>query len=278
MSLLIPITIALSAVIQLLAAVVALSRLSLAGSFRTAWICVSLALFLMLQRRLVSLWYVYAGEQEDLVNSFLGLAVSVFMLIGLLGLKRLFIQMHKHANELQNLANTDFLTGLKNRRYFREQVEHELLRAQRNKSQFSLLMIDIDFFKRINDNYGHHIGDIVLQEVAHHCEQAVRKADFVGRFGGEEFVIFLPESTFENALEVADRLRKNIEKTILAEVGNEKIQITVSIGLVNTNQAKHSVDKLLDIADKALYEAKTNGRNRVCSNRLGKLNNLKSSL
>ncbi|WP_045778940.1 GGDEF domain-containing protein, partial [Methylocucumis oryzae] len=172
--------------------------------------------------------------------------------------------MHEQTNNLQNIANTDFLTGLNNRRYFRERVEHELLRAQRRNTRFSLLMLDIDFFKRVNDNYGHQMGDIVLQKVAQHCQQAVRKVDIVGRFGGEEFVLFLPDSSFANALEIAERLRKGIETSVLAYVDSETIHVTISIGVVNTNQASSSVDKLLDTADKALYEAKRNGRNQIC--------------
>ena len=258
------ITLFLSAITQALAALIALRGLHLAGSFRLSWICISVALFLMLQRRLVPIWHVYAGGHEDPLNTCIGLAVSVFMLFGIIGLKRLFQLMHNHEAELENLAHTDFLTGLNNRRYFMKKVQQELTRALRYQSKFSLLMFDIDFFKQVNDSYGHHIGDIVLQKVADYCQKTVRSVDIIGRIGGEEFAVFLPESDYENALDVAERLRKGIEETLLASVGDKEIHVTVSIGLVSADSAGRSIDELLDLADKALYEAKTSGRNKIC--------------
>jgi diguanylate cyclase (GGDEF)-like protein len=257
----------LSAIAQALAAIIALRELHLAGSFRLSWICISIALFLMLQRRLLPIWHVYNGGQEDQLNTYIGLAISVFMLWGIMGLKRLFQLMHDHELELEKLAHTDFLTGLVNRRYFMEKVAQELNRALRYQSKFSLLMFDIDFFKQVNDSYGHHIGDIVLQKVAQYCQKTVRSVDIIGRIGGEEFAVFLPESDYENALDVAERLRKGIEKTLLASVGGKEVYVTVSIGLVSVDSVGRSIDALLDMADKALYEAKTSGRNKTCRSR-----------
>lgn len=257
------ITLILSATIQAIAAVLALRGLQLAGEFRLSWICISVALFLMLQRRLVPIWHVYAGEHEDPLNTLIGLAVSVFMLCGIIGLKRLFQLMHAHELELEKLADTDFLTGLNNRRYFMQKVAQELTRVRRYPSRFSLLMLDIDFFKRVNDTYGHHIGDIVLQNVANYCQKTLRGVDILGRIGGEEFAVFLPESDAEKAWEVAERLRQGIADTQLTRVGDNAIHVTVSIGLVSADDAIYSLDELLDRADQALYAAKNGGRNKV---------------
>ncbi|OAI09907.1 hypothetical protein A1359_18190 [Methylomonas lenta] len=258
------ITLILSATTQALAAIIALRGLHLAGSFRLSWICISAALFLMLERRVIPIWHIYAGRQEDPLNTFIGLAVSLLMLCGVIGLKRLFQLMHANEVELERLAHTDFLTGLNNRRYFMKKVKQELIRAVRYDSAFSLMMLDIDFFKKVNDTYGHHIGDIVLQKVARHCQKTVRSIDIIGRLGGEEFAVFLPESGYDRAYDVAERLRSGIEETLLECVGDNLLHVTVSIGLVSTGHTGNSIDELLDLADKALYEAKTSGRNRIC--------------
>lgn len=257
------IALVLSVLFQTGAALIALHGLRLAGSFRLAWICISIALFLMVGRRLVPLWQVRAWGDLDPLNTYIGLAISLFMLLGVFGLKQLFRQMHDQKDEMEKLAQTDFLTGLNNRRYFMERGGQELIRALRYKSEVSFLMLDIDFFKKVNDTYGHQTGDVVLKEVARHCQKTLRSIDIIGRLGGEEFAIFLPEAACEVAFEVAERLRKGIEQRPMAHVEDKPIYVTVSIGLFSGLHEGDTLEKLLEQADQGLYAAKESGRNRV---------------
>lgn len=167
-----------------------------------------------------------------------------------------------HLLELQ--AHTDVLTGLANRRHFFEVAEAELERSRRYETPLSLLMLDIDRFKEVNDAHGHRAGDRVLQQLARTCLEVLRSVDVVGRVGGEEFAILLPETSLEGAVEVAERLR---EAVALAEVAREEgvpLRITVSIGVAML-AGTVNLDTLLSQADAALYDAKRTGRNRVCA-------------
>lgn len=172
-------------------------------------------------------------------------------------------------DKLANQARVDYLTNLSNRRYFMEQAEAELHRAHRYESPLALLMIDIDHFKNINDNYGHKTGDMVLQKLSDLLKQSLREVDVLGRIGGEEFAILLPESRLENAMEVAERLRLQVVNIKLLEEKGEAVNFTVSIGVALLNNDKlmntsKSLDALFSSADEALYKAKHNGRNCVC--------------
>lgn len=162
-----------------------------------------------------------------------------------------------------NQARVDYLTNLSNRRYFMEQAEEELHRAQRYKMPLSLLMLDIDHFKLINDSYGHKTGDQVLQKLSELLQQSLREVDVLGRIGGEEFAILLPESNMEQAVEVAERLRVQVANAKLLEVNGALIRFTVSVGVAFSYNADKNLDKLLAEADEALYKAKNSGRNCV---------------
>nr|WP_317265668.1 diguanylate cyclase [Arthrospira sp. SH-MAG29] len=164
--------------------------------------------------------------------------------------------------ELEKLATTDPLTGIANRRHLLTLGEREFQRTHRYKNPFSVLMIDIDHFKLINDNYGHSIGDKALKIMADITVNALRKVDIFGRFGGEEFVVFLPETKADEALVVAERIREAIATTPIY-VDDQTIHITVSIGVTIYNSSEISLDGLLMEADKALYDAKKQGRNQV---------------
>jgi diguanylate cyclase (GGDEF)-like protein len=163
-------------------------------------------------------------------------------------------------------ANFDHLTGMCNRRYFMDLAERELERARRYQKPLAILGVDIDYFKRINDNYGHKAGDIALQKFAVTCHEVVRQTDLVGRMGGEEFAILLPETDLGRAREIAERLRKRVEESELSLPDGETVlHFTVSIGLTLLPAAgeKTELDALLHKADMALYQAKNAGRNRV---------------
>lgn len=188
---------------------------------------------------------------------------------------RLIEIMSKHAGialenailyeEIKLLAITDELTGLHNYRYFSSKLEEEILRSQRYHKKFSLIIIDIDNFKFINDNYGHKQGDLVLKTLAKIMKDTIRAVNILARYGGEEFTIILPEENMKGAKIVAERLRANIEKhnfSSLAESGS--LKITISLGIAEYPVNGKSEDQLVRNADKALYQAKAEGKNKVC--------------
>ncbi len=167
-------------------------------------------------------------------------------------------------SRLEDLAFRDGLTNLYNHRYFQEILEKELQRAQRYKNDLSLILFDIDFFKTINDNYGHPAGDQVLANLARQVEAAVRPSDIVARYGGEEFAVILPE-TKESGMKVfAERLRRCV-LGITTIVDSREIKVTISSGAVHFNPDQREITKqeLIDTADRALYMSKENGKNRV---------------
>ncbi|MCF8002305.1 MAG: GGDEF domain-containing protein [Halanaerobiales bacterium] len=167
--------------------------------------------------------------------------------------------------EIIYLNYHDSLTDLYNRRYFMQAGKKEIERAKRYNEQLSLMMIDIDHFKNVNDTYGHLIGDEVLKSLASILKESVRNVDTVGRLGGEEFGIILPKSSLDKAKPVGERLRKNIEDNIF-KFEEAKISITISIGITTYNQNTKNIDNLIHKADLALYEAKNRGRNCVVTN------------
>jgi diguanylate cyclase (GGDEF)-like protein len=165
--------------------------------------------------------------------------------------------------ELRSRAETDPLTGVANRRRFHQSLEIECLRFTRNRLPLSVLMIDLDYFKDVNDEYGHPVGDAVLRIVAQLLLLSLRKTDLLARYGGEEFAVLLPETRLEGAKVIAERIRRTVcEKPILAE--GFHIQVSVSAGTAShLNDAEATPEILLKKADLALYRAKALGRNRV---------------
>lgn len=163
---------------------------------------------------------------------------------------------------MRELATTDSLTGLFNRRRFMELCDREYSRSLRYGRALSMFMMDIDHFKLVNDEHGHDVGDQVLRSISETAIMALRGADIIGRIGGEEFAVLLPETENGSALEVAERLRLSIERSSI-ETTAGSLNITVSIGVSSMAPDITSVDKLLKRADVALYDAKQSGRNRV---------------
>jgi diguanylate cyclase (GGDEF)-like protein len=171
----------------------------------------------------------------------------------------------------RQLAITDPLTGIFNRRHFYQLSNSELQRTYRYCRPLAVLMIDIDYFKRVNDSYGHAIGDQVLQALAGLVREALRSIDIFARYGGEEFIVLLPETDLRAVRPIAERLCRKIAETPLPIEPNH-INITISIGASAFDPSvqllpsadKRTLDELIDLADKALYEAKIAGRNRVC--------------
>lgn len=171
------------------------------------------------------------------------------------------VSMQCNLERLELISKTDSLTGLYNRRYIMEKLENELINYKKNKKKFSLIVADIDYFKKINDSFGHDCGDQVLKAVAQNLQNAVRERGFVSRWGGEEFLILLPETESEDGLILADKIRKIIEEEII-EYNGIQISITLTFG-VAVNEDYEMIDDTLKKADDALYEGKGQGRNCV---------------
>ncbi|MBK1649673.1 sensor domain-containing diguanylate cyclase [Rhabdochromatium marinum] len=168
-------------------------------------------------------------------------------------------------HQLQHLAVIDPLTGLYNRRFGITRLNEEFQRAARTETPLSLLMLDIDYFKRINDEHGHLVGDRVLVEVSQRFRQLMREDDIVVRYGGEEFLMLLPGATTDNARVLAERICRTIDKHII-ETAHLRLRVTISIGLACfPEQEVNSPENLIAQADDALYQAKQTGRNCVCS-------------
>ena len=163
--------------------------------------------------------------------------------------------------ELERLAMTDPLTGLANRRTFFDQAREFFNYAPHPVSQLSVFMLDIDQFKNVNDQFGHAVGDEVLQEIANRLSRSLRPGDLIGRYGGEEFAVLLPRTESKTAVQIAERLRLTIANSpIETQQGN--LSVTISVGISRSGEVATSLDDLLRYADEALYEAKRTGRNR----------------
>jgi diguanylate cyclase (GGDEF)-like protein/PAS domain S-box-containing protein len=181
--------------------------------------------------------------------------------------KKMEEELKKAKVEAESLASTDYLTGIMNRRAFMLRFAEELNRARREKYFVSLILIDIDFFKAINDTYGHFAGDTILQQFANALSANIRPYDFLGRHGGEEFIVCLPNTDREQAVIVAERMRRAVEAlTIQVDTIDEKIKLTASFGVASPISGfEESIDSLIMQADSAMYKAKSTGRNRVCT-------------
>jgi len=182
-----------------------------------------------------------------------------------LKIKSLQDELKRSNDLLRQLSNTDPLTLLYNRRYMSEMLEKEMQRSERKGNHLSLIMIDIDRFKQVNDQYGHQNGDQVLVTVANLSRVGLRSYDFAARYGGEEFVLILPETAHEDALTIAERLRSRVEKHLFTGA-LKGLKVTVSMGVATyPTDFIASLADLVREADEAMYRAKTAGRNRVYS-------------
>ncbi len=182
-------------------------------------------------------------------------------------LESLFSEINKY----KELSLTDHLTGLYNKRYFQMRLREETARAGRYKQALALIFCDIDHFKSINDNYGHHHGDVILKEVGEllgggmgelKVVSRLRKSDIVARYGGEEFVVILPETTAKSAALAAEKMRVTIEGYTFV-IGSEEIKVTMSFGVSELDDTVHDPEDLIRRADAAMYKAKGSGRNKV---------------
>lgn len=188
--------------------------------------------------------------------------IKPYSLVVLLARVRAALREKERQDLLEKWATTDPLTELYNRRHFFDLAERELERSRRLKSELSFIMLDIDFFKQVNDQYGHLTGDNALILLSGILKDALRKVDFCCRFGGEEFVLCLPDTPSQGAWEVAERIRTQVACTPLPTQNNQEIYIQVSLGIASSKR-EHSVEVILKRADEALYQAKESGRNQT---------------
>jgi len=174
------------------------------------------------------------------------------------------VTAHNLILNLKESATTDFLTGLNNTRsfdtYFNKSIKNSLEKGE----QLSFLMVDIDFFKKINDTYGHSVGDFILKEFGKIIVSSCRTFDLVSRMGGEEFSVVLPNCPLSKTLEIAERIRRNMENYNFITENNKSVHITVSIGVAVYPDTINNVEQITERADEGLYKAKQSGRNKVC--------------
>jgi len=212
------------------------------------------------QNHLYAVFSIAGAEEKDLakievLSSFLALLVKKISLY----------------ETIRELSIVDDLTGVFVRRHFMERLKEEIKRSQRFKTPLSLLMLDIDHFKRYNDDFGHLVGDATLKRVSEMLKMNVRRVDLVGRYGGEEFIVVMPETRQKDALEVAERIRSSIARNLF-KIYHVETKVTVSQGIatydpqnsqLSPDDAVAVVDRLIQASDKCLYQAKEDGRNRV---------------
>ncbi|MGD8858538.1 MAG: diguanylate cyclase [Myxococcales bacterium] len=181
----------------------------------------------------------------------------------LLRIKRMHDQIHAAKEKLATLAVKDELTGLYNYRYLQTRMAEEYKRAERYREPLACVMLDVDHFKRVNDQHGHDVGDDVLREVASRLLEAVREVDVVARYGGEEFLLVLPSTNFSGALTVAERVWRSVGEDELRTGGPGAITVSLGVAVYPSRDIR-SKDQLIKAADRALYQAKHDGRNRIC--------------
>lgn len=170
-------------------------------------------------------------------------------------------QLNREA--LNIMAHTDVLTGLNNRRQFIQLANYHIHHQSKPLQPLSLLIFDVDKFKNINDQFGHYIGDHVLQQIAETCRHTLRSQDIIARFGGEEFIILLPQTHLRQAQDIAERLRRAIADDYLELDTLQKLKFTVSIGVAEFGQKNRDLQSVIRMADQALYQAKSAGRNQI---------------
>ena len=238
------------------------------GKLKAKWKILRLLIFLFIVG-----YFLFAGTLWMFRDSLGMLSLIPSLLLFLGGIFVFFVGQLalKTTNDIKDLAVlkqesiTDALTGLRNRRYFDQRISEEVALSTRYKLPLTLMLIDVDHFKKINDTYGHTVGDEVLQTLSKIIQNVVRDSDIVARYGGEEIVIITPNTTKEEAAILAERLREKVEQTKVATIATtqEVVQVTISIGLCSLSPIITDKEALLEESDQSLYLAKKHGRNRV---------------
>lgn len=201
--------------------------------------------------------YQLSEQHIDFINNLSGQAALAFQN------SHMYSQLKQQAKVLEKQAITDGLTGLFNHRTFQQKLSDELTRSRRYGMPLSLILFDIDFFKKFNDTYGHQFGDEVLRTISGLIHDSIRTVDIAARYGGEEFAIILPHTDLEGALFVAERIRTEVDQHVFSnQEGTLNVGVTISLGVAQWN-GYDPKNKLVEASDQALYKAKHNGRNQV---------------
>jgi diguanylate cyclase (GGDEF)-like protein len=242
------------------------------SQLKWAWLALAAGLFLMIGRRITALWDIQFLDSFNLMDAALSVPISLFLLIGVIGIRKI-IQTEVARNDLlSTITQIDPLTGAYSRAEIQFRIIQEIARYQRNNQSFSVLEIDIDHFKKVNDTYGHDAGDIVLNALIQLLKSELRISDSIGRIGGEEFLVLLPKTDRQEAIQIAERMRLVIQNSSITINDTLSIQITISIGvaMINSsylNEQNHQniMQSLVQQVDQAMYQAKNNGRNCCCA-------------
>ena len=256
------------------ATIFAIAAFRLAGRYRFGWIILALGLLIMLGRRLNPLLIIQETGTYNVLDASLATIISLLLLVGVFSISKLVQDWQMQSLQLTKLLSQDFLTQVMSKSEIIKKGEIEIDRCKRSGHTLAVLELDIDHFKRVNDEYGHQAGDDILKGLAQHCDDILREIDLFGRIGGEEFLAILPETNVEQAFEVAERLRKNISNCTYKTRCNQHLKITVSIGITIYSPKDEPLikltnseilEKLMENADKAMYQAKAAGRNKVAT-------------
>lgn len=237
--------------------------------YQSGWAFLSIALLIMIYRRISPLIYIYETHIVILTDAIAALVISLFLLLGVLGLKKIVLDLEEKNKQLKSQAKVDILTGAFTHDEAYHRGKDDVARSYRNKKPIGFIMIDLDYFKRVNDHYGHLAGDFILKKLSQICKKEIRNVDTFARFGGEEFLAILPGIDNPQLKELANRLRIKIEKFNFKYL-DEKINVNISAGtsLFDPTRDKNkninsTFLKYVKRADDAMYIAKAKGRNRV---------------
>jgi diguanylate cyclase (GGDEF)-like protein len=224
----------------------------------------------MIGRRISPLLLFYNSGHYNLPDALLALVISLLIFLGVTQFKKIISDLEEKNFILDRSSKIDSLTQALSRSETFARAELEIERSFRNQESVAFLMLDIDHFKNINDEYGHPLGDIVLANLVKHCQEELRAIDIFGRVGGEEFFVVLPGDSIESAFEVAERLRKKVFSTPCAVVDGKDVSISISIGIASFNPVSNGETMAGQVlrsfyakADQAMYQAKSKGRNRT---------------
>lgn len=255
----------LAAIAQLIASGVALYQIKKFTDYLLGWMFLSFGLTLMMSRRIVPLLELFKSGQYSLADAELALLISLSLMFGVLQIRKLFDHLQQQEKKLEQLAKYDFLTGALSRYAIIDQGLVEVERSLRLKRPISILILDVDKFKDINDKYGHAAGDEALVELVKICKNSLRRIDLFGRFGGDEFLAILPESGIETATQIMTRLKSEVASFDF-KFHEVELKITLSVGVACFNNeidspnspstAKEILDYLIHKADLKMYQNK----------------------
>ncbi len=259
-------------VVQMAAVVLVLSLISRLRFQKAAALLLAAGLGLMAIRRLIPFqefipaWEFLGGEH--LADSVLSVVISVLLFLGLLGIRKSMRRLEDYTDLIESRSRTDYLTGAWNRLEIERRTELEISRSKRYASPVALVLFDIDHFKRVNDSYGHEAGDEVLKSLVSFCQKNIREIDVLGRFGGEEFLILMPNTDQGAAFDAAERVREGVARLTCASHHGVDIHITISLGISVLHPAPdvdayQEMKRLINQADQAMYLAKQGGRNQT---------------